>query len=87
MTEGKIPTLGFGAGAIGFVVLLGFSQHIGVITPATTDYIVMMPADDHLVLMPADDHVLMIPADERSVRMPADDQIVEMPPDDDEVLM
>ena len=33
-TEGKIPTLGFGAGAIKFVVLMGFSASTATTFPA-----------------------------------------------------
>lgn len=67
-TEGKLPTLGFGAGAIGFVVLLGFSPQVSGPT-ATADVIVQIPADDYVVRMPADDIVVQIPVDDEQVRL------------------
>jgi len=54
MTDGNVPTLGFVASAIGYVVLLGFSPvAAGVPGPdVTADYIVVIPADDLVVRMP-----------------------------------
>lgn len=66
-TIGKIPKLGFGAGAIAYVALLGFTPNPVSAATAIADLVCAIPSDDPVCLLGSDDLVVAMPSDDGGV--------------------
>ena len=65
-TTGKVPTLGFGAGLIGYVVTFGFGALTGTpVVSTTADVACLLPGMDTVCHVSARDVVVCVPAEDQ----------------------